>query len=162
MGVRHHNARDMKDVALNEIGRLPPYAGQAQQVLHLTGDLSVVFRKQHLGALHHVPALAPEKAAGVDVLPHLLRIRLGKGLEGWKTPVEGRRHLVHPLVRTLGGEPDGKEQLIVLLILQGAQGVRIALLQCVNDRPDCLFCFHRKHPLVVLYHFSTTSINFRP
>ena len=62
--------------------------------------------------------------------------RVGKALE------QGGVTFVDPLIRTLGGQPDGEEKLVVLVILQGAQRVGIELLQRLDDGNDILFLFH--------------------
>ena len=52
--------------------------------------------------------LWPGKAGGVDIGLYFVYIGLSQRFQSGKTSVEGRRLLVDPLVRTLGGQTNGK------------------------------------------------------
>ncbi len=145
VGVCHHHAGGAVHIPQNQVGRLAAHSGQAQQILHGVGHPAAVLAEQHLGAQHHVTAFRPEKAAGVDVLAHLVNVRLGKALQGGEPRVQGGGDLVHPLVGALGGQAHGEQQLIVLLILQGAEGIGVQLLQRVHNGPHVGFCRHLSH-----------------
>ena len=145
MGVGHHHAGDVVDVPLDEVGRLASHPGQAQQVVHPGGHLPPVLLQQHPGGADDVPGLAVVKAAGADELLHLLHRALCEGLQGGEPGVEGGGDLVHPFVGALGGQPHGEEQLIVLLVSQGADAVGVAPLQSLHDGADLLRRFHGHH-----------------
>ena len=134
-------------VAQDQIGCLSAHAGKSRQLFHGAGHLAAVLRKQLLGAGHDVPGLAVIKAAGVDVLAHLCRVSLGKALQGREAGIKSRGHLIDPLVRALGGQADGKQQLVVFFVLQRAKRIRISLLELVNDPLDCGLGFHGDHLL---------------
>ena len=51
-------------------------------------------------------ALARKKPVEWMYLLHLRDIRLRQGLQGGEAGIEGRCHLVHPLIGALGGQTD--------------------------------------------------------
>ena len=116
------------NVPQDEVRRLPSHAGQTRELLHGAGDLPVKALQQLPGAADQVPGLPVEEAAGADIGLHLLRLRLGEALQRREAGEERRRHLVYPGIGTLGREPHGEEQLIILLVLQGAEGVGVEAL----------------------------------
>ena len=81
-----------------------------------------------------------------------LGVCLREALQGGEPLKQGGRYLVHPFVRALGGKPHGKQQLVVLFILQRAQGVRIDALQRFDDPLDSGLGFHGYHLLLTGYH----------
>ena len=115
--------------------------GQLQQLFHGTGHPAPIVPQQHLGRQDDVPGLGPEKAGGVDIALHLRHVRPGQGLQGGEPGVKGGGDLIHPLVGTLGGQTHGKQQLIILFILQGTQAVGIEGFQLLHDGPYLLRCF---------------------
>ena len=125
VGVGYHHAGGVMDVPQDQVGGLPAYSRQGEELLHGAGDFAVKFFQKHPGGKDDVLGLGPEEAAGVDVRLDVRRLRPGQGLQGGVVGEEGGGHLIHPLVGTLGGEPGGKEQLIVFLILQGADPVGV-------------------------------------
>ena len=138
VGVGHHHAGGVVHVPQNQVGGLPPHAGELQQVLHGVGDPPAIIPNQHLGGQNDVLGLGPEKAGGVDVLLHLGDLGVCQRLQGGEPGIQRRGHLVHPLVGTLGGQPDGKQELIVLFIVQGADAVRVEHLQLLYNGADIL------------------------
>ena len=141
VGVRHHHPGHVIHVAQDQVGRLPPHPGQLQQLLHGTGHPAPIVPQQHLSRQDDVPGLGPEEAGGVDIVLHLRHVRPGQGLQGGEPGVKGGGDLVHPLVGTLGGQTHGKQQLIILFILQGTQAVGIEGFQLLHDGPHLLRCF---------------------
>ena len=141
-----------EDVAQDKVGGLAAHTGEGSQLLHRSGNLAAVLFQKLLGAGHQVPGLAVEKAAGVDVLAHLLRVGLREALQGGKALKQGGGYLVYPLVGALGGEAHGEQQLIVLFVLQRAQGVGIDALQCFDNALDGGFGTHGHHLLPTGYH----------
>lgn len=140
MGVADDAARDGIQVAQQQIGGFPPHAGQAQQLLHGAGNFSAVVRQQHLTGEDDIPRLVLVKAAGADVVFHIGDIRRRHGFQGGVGGKESGGHQIHPGVGTLGGEPDGDHQLIVLRVVQGAGRIVVALFENINDG-FCLFFF---------------------
>ena len=118
MGTEHHAQADHDGDGQGD-GHVAACAGQA--------------RRHHQEDGHDVPGLGPEKAAGVDVALHLLHIRFGKALQGGEAGEEGGGDLVYPLVGALGGQAHGKEQLIILTVVQRAAGFRVFLQQQPDD-----------------------------
>ena len=146
-------------VPQNQVGSLPPHAGEPQQVLHVVGDLPAELRQQHPAGGDNVPRLGPPEAGGVDDLPHLLLAGLRQGLEGGEAAVEHRGHQVHPGVGALGGQAHGEQQLIGLLRVegQGALRLRVQALQFLNDGVNILLVFHSLTSQSILPQISTKS-----
>ena len=142
VGIRHHHAGDMVDVPQNEVGRLASHPRELQQVLHIVGHLAVKLLQHHLRGGHDVPGLGPEKAGGVDVRLHLGDIGLSQGFQGGETGKQGGSHHVYPLVGTLGRQADGKQQLVGLGIVEGADPLRIEDLELLHDGSGPLFLCH--------------------
>ena len=94
----------------------------------------------------------------MDVLLHLRHIRLGQRLQGGEPCKEGRRYLVDPLVGALRRQPHGEEQLVVLLIFQRADSLRVEPLELLHNGQHGLFLFcHIRSPLAcdVLFRYVT-------
>ena len=140
-----HIGRLAEHVPKDEVRGLAAHAGETRQGLHGAGDLAAVFVNELSGAGDDVPGLAVEKTAGADVLAHLCRIRLREALQRGEAGIEGGGHLVDPLVGALGGQAHREQQLIVFLILQRAQPVRIDALERLNDTVHCGLGFHIVH-----------------
>jgi len=124
------------DVAKDQIGGLAAYTGQTQQILHVIRNFAVEAFQQHLGAGDHILCLGAPKAAGMDILAHLLHIGLSKCLKGRKAGEQGRGNQINPGVGTLGSQTNGEEQFIVLTVIQRALGAGIELFQSGNDFLD--------------------------
>ena len=130
------------DIPQNEVGGLTPHAGEPQQLLHGVRHSAAERLPQHTGRGYDIPCLGTPEAAGVDVLSHLIHVRLRKGLQRGVAGKKCRGHQIHPCVGTLGRQPHGKQQLIVLAIVQRALCVGIQGLQRRDDGGDLLFGFH--------------------
>ena len=139
------------DITQDEVSGLAAHAGQGQQVLHIVGYLAAEPRQQLLGGGHDVPGLGPPEAAGLDVPAHLVHIGGGEGLQRGVACKQSRCHQIHPGVRTLRRQTYGKQQLVVLAVIQGAGRVGVQLLQCRDDGGDLLCRFHGHH-LIVHYN----------
>ena len=140
--VHDHRAGDAVHVAEDEVRGLAPHAGQRRQLLHRRGHLPAVLFQQHLRAGDDVPRFGAEKAAGVHVFLHLLRIGLREGLECRKTREERGRDLIDALVGALGGQPHGEEQLVGLVIVERAARLRVFRQQQTDDLVDLFLCTH--------------------
>ena len=152
VGIRHHDARRVMDVAQDQVGGLPAHAGEAEQLLHGSGDLPAELGQEHPGGQDDVPGLGTEETAGVDTGLHILRLRCGQSLQRREPGKETGRDLVDPLVGALGRETGGKEQLVILLISKGADAVWIEAFQLLNDGADFIGCLHRRSILSPLFH----------
>ena len=125
MRVYDDGAGRVEYIAKDEVCRLASHAGQGEQLVHAVGHPAAVLCEQHLRAGHDVARLRVEETAGAYVALDLGDVGLGKGFEGRIALKERGRYHVHSLVRTLGGEADGKQQLVVLAPVQGAVSERI-------------------------------------
>ena len=132
----------MVHVPQDQVGRLPAHPGQLQQLLHGVRHPPSVVPQKHLGGQHDVLRLGPEKAGGVDVPLHLRDVRLRQRLQGRESGIEGRCHLVHPLIGALSRQTHREQQLIVLSVIQRADPIRVELLQPIDNAPDLFYGFH--------------------
>ena len=146
VGIRHHNARLMIDVAQDQIGGLSPHAGELQKIIHVVRHLSAVFIQYHPGGAHNIAGLGPEEACGMDVGLQFTDVGFGQRLQGGETGKESGRHHIYTLVGALGRQTDGKEQFIGFGIVQGADPVRVELFQLRYDGENIRFCFHSDSP----------------
>ena len=146
VGVRHHHAGDVENIAAHEIGGFPSHPRQLDELLHRLGNLPVIHVPQHPRHGHDVPGLGLVQPAGSDIFPHLLGGGVGKRVEG-RVPLEQRRgYQVHPRVGALGGQPGGDEELERVGIGQGTDGVRIALAQRLDGGYCHSFFSHKQGP----------------
>lgn len=90
VGVGHHYAGFVKDVALNQVGGFRPTPGSFKRSSMAAGTLPPKSDNSIWSAADQIPALPIVEAAGVDVLGHLGGVRLGKGLQGWGTGRKGQ------------------------------------------------------------------------
>lgn len=97
-------------------------------------------------------AFAPVKAAGMDIGLYVLRFGGGKRLERREACVQHRRDLVDTLICALRGQPHGKQQFIIFLILQGAVR-RVGLCQTAEDLLHLFRCAHIVHLSGSVAHF---------
>ena len=142
MGVADHAARHGIQITQQQIGGFSAHTGNFEKLLHGAGNLSAVVTQQHLAAQNDVPCLVLIETAGVYQFLHMSDISPRHGFQCWVGGEQGRGHQVHPCVGALGGQPHGNHQLVVLIIVQGTQGVWIALLQQFNDGVN--FFFHSR------------------
>ena len=142
MGVAHHAAGHLVDVPQQQVGGFPPHTGQPQQLFHGAWDLAAKIGEQHLAGQYNISGLVLVKPAGAHIVFHIPDVRVCHGFQGGIGSEQGGGDLIDPGVGALGGEPDGDHQLIVLVILQSANRIGIALLQSLNN--GGYFFFHRK------------------
>ena len=64
---------------------------------------------------------------------YLPGVRCGEGFQRGKPGEQRRGHQIHPGVGALGGQPHSEKQLVVLLVLQRTQPLRVQLLQFFDD-----------------------------
>ena len=143
VGVADHASRHGVNVPQQQIGGLPPHAGQAQQLLHGAGHLAAVVFQKHLTGQNDVPGLVLVEAAGADVVFHIRNVRCRHGLQRGVGGKQSRGDKIHPGIRALGGKPHGDHQLVILLVVQGTQSIGIAVLQNIYNGID--FFFHIRH-----------------
>ncbi len=132
-------------VTQQEIGDLPPYPGQSKQGFHVVRHQAVIHPHQDVAGRFDALRLGVVQAAGTDNGLDGGQIRLGHGFRRGEGGEQLPADQVHPGVGTLSGEPHGEQQLIVLFILQGAEGVGVEALQRFHDPLDCGFACHDSH-----------------
>ena len=125
VGVADDGAGLFMDIAQQEVRGLAPDAGDLQQLLHGPRDPAAEIRQKHLTAQHDIPGLVLVKSAGADEIFHIRNVRRRHGLQGRVGGKQGGGHQIHPGIGTLGGKPHGDHQLVILAVVQGANGVGV-------------------------------------
>ena len=78
---------------------------------------------------------------------HLRHIRCREAFQCGEAFKEGGGDHVHPFVGALGREPDGDHQFVVLLTVEGTEGLWIVFFQRFYDLNGLFFQIHGKCPL---------------
>ena len=78
VGVDHHSAVHVEDVAHHEIGGLSADAGQGCESLDGVGDLTIVLFAQHTSHRDDILRFGLVQTAGLDVFSEFLRGALGE------------------------------------------------------------------------------------
>ena len=139
-------ARLAVHVPQDQVGGFAAHAGQPQQVLHIVRHPAAEIRQQHLRRGHDIPGLGPPEAAGLDICTYLVHIGGGKGLQRGIAGKQRRRHQIDPRVGALRRQTHGEQQLIVLLIVQRTQRVRVQRLQRRDNGADLFLRLHATSP----------------
>ena len=132
MGVAHIGGLAVH-VPQDQIGGFPSHAGEGGEILHIVGDLPTESLQKLLGTGHQILGFSIVEPTGVDVFAYLPGVRRGEGFQRGKPGEQRRCHQIHPGVGALGGQPHGEKQLIIFLILQRTQPLRVQLLQFFDD-----------------------------
>ena len=141
-----HIAVGAVDIAQDQVGGLAAYAGQGEKVIHVVRHPAAEALHQHLRCGHDIAGFGAPEAAGMDIGAHLVHIGGGEGLQRGVAGEQGGRDQIHAGIGTLGGQTDGEQKLVILLIVQRAQRVRVQLLQRRDDGGDLLFRLHVTSP----------------
>ena len=137
------NSRLAVQITQNQVGGLASHAGDFEQLCHGPRYFSLMVVQQVLGSGMQVTGFGFTQTAGSDHGFDFLRLRLGKGFQGREEAVQILGDNIYPLIRTLGRQPGSKQQFIILLILQGTDGIRIFLLkQSDSSFRPFLWCQH--------------------
>ena len=64
---------------------------------------------------------------------HIGNIRACHVFQGGIGSEQRGSHQIDPGIGALGGQPHGDHQLVILLIVQGAYGLRVSRFQYLND-----------------------------
>ena len=126
-----------------------------QQLLHGSGNFSVVILKKHLTSENNVPGFVLVKPAGMHQFFHMGNIRSGHGFQSGIGFKQGRSYQIHPGIGTLGRQTDGNHQLIVLAVVQGTGGFRITGFHNLND--GVYFFLHKHHPSCFSFSYITNK-----
>ena len=108
VGIHNGAAGDMEHIAEDQVGGLAPDAGESGKFFHGGRDLTVMLFQQDFGTRHNIPGFGMIEAAGMDILLHLGDIGYGEIFQSGIAGKEGRSDLIDALIRTLGGETNGK------------------------------------------------------
>ena len=98
--------------------------------------------QQYNGTIDDVPCLGVIKSAGVNVFFHLFHVGFGKGFQRGKACKECRRDHVDAGIGALSRKPNGKQQLIILIIVQRAYGFGIFSQKPPDNFIDLFLCTH--------------------
>src|SRR5699024_8876570 len=122
-------------VAQHHVGRLPAEAGQCDQVLEPPRDLAVVSLHQRGAPPLDTAGLVAVEAGRPDEPLQLLAVR-ARVVRRRPIPREqGRRHLVDPLVRALGGQDGRHAQLEGVAEVEFAPDPGERPLACAQHAP---------------------------
>ena len=140
------------DDGSDDVGRLPPDAGKAHQRIDVGRDLPIEIRKKFPGHGGQVLGLAVRVGDAFDIGKDFLR---GRGREGsgvGEAPEQGGSHEIDPLVRALGGEDHGAEELEYVPVAEFRFGDGPVLGEPAYDAFEALFPGHQ-----IVTSDSTTS-----
>ena len=129
MCVSTARAGTPKAFARTTLAVFRPTPGQRGQRLQVAGHQALVAGHQGLAEADQVPGLVPEEARGMDQGFQVGEVGLGQGGGRGIALEEGRGDEVDPRVRALGREDGGDHELEGILVLQGAAGVRVGIVQ---------------------------------
>ena len=98
--------------------------------------------QQYNGTIDDVPRLGVIKSAGVNIFFHLFHVGFGKGFQRGKACKERRRDHVDAGIGALSRKPNGKQQLIILAVIQRADSFGILGQKPPDDFIDLFLCTH--------------------
>ena len=155
MGVADHGGL-MVNISQQQIGRFPAHAGQLQKVVHIVRHFPVKVAAEHLTGQHNVTGLMAVETAGPDIFLHFGNVRVGEIVQGGEPLKQRRGDQIHPRVGTLGRQPHGNHQFIILLIVQCTQGIGVGDFQCFDDASHPFIHSHGK--FLIFYQWFFTII----
>ena len=128
MGV-DRQPRDVEGIAEDDIGRLTSDAGQRHEVLEFLGHLALVAVGERLAEAEQAGGLVPVEPRRLD--QSLKFTPVSGGQVGWRRVLgaQGGGDHIDPFVGALGRQNRRDNQLIRVLEVQFAVGVRVGLLQ---------------------------------
>ena len=147
VGIHHGAAGDMEHIAEDQIGGLATDTGEGGKLFHGGRDLTVMLFQQDFGTRHNIPGFGMIEAAGMDILLHLGDVGGCKIFQGGIAGEESRGDLIDTLIRALGGETDGEEELVGFGIIEGAVGLRIFRKEEADDVVDLGLGSHSLPPI---------------
>ena len=127
MGVDDDALGEVEGVAEDDIGGLPAHAGELVEMFHGPRNLAAVIFDQGGGAPADGFRLGAEEAGRADEAFELGGGNVGKMLGRGAALEKGGRDFVDPVIRALGGEDGGDEELEGILVVEFAMGVRVGL-----------------------------------
>jgi len=139
MGI-DSDAGHAEGIAKDHVGGFPSDPRQRHQFLQCPGNLTGETLHQLGTALADESGLVPIIAGWSDEGFQFGRIRLSEILSRTVTGEQSRRDLIDPLIRALGGENGGDEQLQRVVVTQGGGGMGIDLSQQTVDGLRTLRC----------------------
>jgi hypothetical protein len=133
VGVDRNPFIDSKRIAEDDIGCLASHPWQAPELIHGAGYLAAVIGHHGLGHADEALGLVAEEPGGFDDLFQLGRVGPGQLDRGGVAPEQGGSDQIDPRVGALGREDGGTEQLVGVLVVQRATGVRVGLPEAGED-----------------------------
>ena len=152
VGVANDASWSGIEIAHEKIGRLSAHAGDLKELLHSPWDFSAIVGKEHLASQNDIPGLVLIESAGVHQFLYMTDIGACHGFQGRIGIKKCRSNEIDPGVGTLGGEPNGDHEFIVLPIMKSAGSVRIEVLQDLDD--GIYFFFQWEPPLRLFFILS--------
>ena len=133
MGVHHDAFGKVEGIAEDDVGGFPAHAGELVEMFHGPRNLAAVIFDQGGGAAADGFGLGAEESGGADEAFELGGRDFGKMLSCGAALEKGGRDFIDPVIRALGGEDRGNEELEGILVVEFAMGGRVGLLKLGND-----------------------------
>src|SRR5687768_9985475 len=125
VGIDDDSLASSECVSKNDIGGFPSDTGKLDQLLHGTGNFSIVAFDQRLAEADQALRLVAEKAGAANDVLKLLDWRIRHRGCCWISPKEQRRHHVDPLVGALRAQNRRHQELQRRFVIELA--VRIGM-----------------------------------
>lgn len=139
MGIDHDADIQPEGITEHDVGGFASDAGEGGEGFHGIRHLALVPFYEQLAAGSDVLGLIPKEAGGTDGFFEFLGLGFGKGVCVGEALKEVGSDEVDPAVGALGGEDGRDEQLQGGVVVEGALGLRIVLVEeCADLEGPCL------------------------
>ena len=133
MGVDDDALGEVEGIAEDDVGGLSAHAGELVEMFHGPRNFAAVVFDQGGGAAADGFGLGAEESGGADEAFELGGRDFSKMLGRGAALEKGGCDFVDPVIRALGGEDRGDEELEGILVVKFAMGVGVRLLKPGND-----------------------------
>ena len=126
MGITNDASGCAVQITEQKIRSFPSHSRQTEEFFHGIGYFAIIVCQQHLTGQYNVPCLVFVKTAGVYEIFHIRNI---SGSHGFQRGVGGKQSgsdQIHSCVGALGRQTNGNHQFVILPVVQGTGGLRIA------------------------------------
>lgn len=138
MGVDSNALCLIEGTGENDVSRLPGHTGKSDELFHAVRDIAVEIFHDLLADIDEASRFVPEKACWSDHLLQLFLVGSCQIIDSGIFPEKKGSDLVNLLVRALGGQNRGHQNLEWSLKLKGGAALGIGLAQDPDDFSDSL------------------------
>ena len=139
MGVDDDAFGEVESVTENHISGLSAHAGELVEMFHGPRNLAAVILDQGGGAAADRFGLGAEESGGADEAFELGGRDLSKMLGRGAALEKGGCDFVDPVIRALGREDGGDEELEGILVVEFAMGGRVGAFELGNDQASSVW-----------------------